>query len=309
MKFGCQKPSCIFNVATNRAFFTSLQLIRSHPCLYNAECADYRNREMQEDAWSDVSKNCGESEDLCRKRWRNLKTSTARYLKQRRSGIAKDIKEYYLYDDMKFMIPHLKSKDSCDLSSFEYEETSPTTQTAPTTTPRTRYKAKYGSKTLKTEKLKNEDENSYDHYEIAVIDGNESYILSRPEDNEEVEEMVEQESDSEEQLEKTGNVIQEGIISTETYDVIAEEPPAKLPKLDSSSGIKTLKITEVQHLHQPSSPAQILAPLAQAPQPESSCPDEMFMKSLLPDIKSMTKEQKRKFKIKVLSLVDEILSN
>lgn len=41
---------------------------------------------------------------------------------------------------------------------------------------------------------------------------------------------------------------------------------------------------------------------------EEEDPDINFLKSLLPDMRAMTSNQKRQFKIKVLTLTDEILN-
>lgn len=250
---------------------------------------------MQEDAWHDVASKTDENVESCRKRWRNLKTSTARYLKQRRSAAEKDIREYYLYDDMRFMIPHLKLKDN---SSYEIEE-------PPIKTPSLCSRIK---RTIKSEKLaskstvKHENDQSYDHYEIAVIDGNESYILSRPEDHEMAEEGL-NESEAEHEEAQKEEDMHEDDGHAQAYDVIAEEPAPKKAKISTTYdkptvSVKAAAVVETQEV------AQFATQAAEA----TICPDEMFMRSLLPDIQSMTEKQKRKFKIGVLSLVDDILS-
>jgi hypothetical protein len=49
--------------------------------------------------------------------------------------------------------------------------------------------------------------------------------------------------------------------------------------------------------------------MKQQTQPKTPDPDEEFLHSLLPDVKSMTAKQKHIFKIGVMKLMNEILDN
>jgi len=235
--------------------------IKQHPCLYNPQNTEYRNRDTVENAWTAVAKKCGETPGQCKKRWRNLKTSTARYLKQRRSGAA-DVKEYYLYEEMKFMIPHLKSKDG--------------------ETPR-RFTAKNKAKMDLTDE---DSDNSMHQYEI--IESADGYIVTRPAD------VDENEDDAKQEYQESTHEI----VAAESLESYSNEVETEKKGKSSIETLHTIEIP-VASSHQESSMVQ---------SSETICPDEMFLKSLLPDITAMTKDQKRKFKIGVLNLVDNILS-
>lgn len=225
---------------------------------------------MQEIAWRDVSKRCGESEDLCRKRWRNLKTSTARYLKQLRTpSKSSNVKEYYLYEKMKFAIPYLKNKDEMPLST---DSKSPPPQPPP---PSSKSTSSYHIKQDKSDDAS--DDESY-QYEIIEADG--GYIVTRPSDD-----TVE--SDAAEDA--TTEFITSDMADSQK-DVTVEQQTAKRPKLL----IENKTVGNVSEIHEE-------IPVL--------CSDELFLKSLIPDIMLMNAEQKRKFKIGVLSLVDKILSD
>lgn len=204
-----------------------------------------------------MSKKCGEPEDQCRKRWRNLKTSTARYLKQLRTHKRDEVKEYYLYEHIKFAIPYIKSKD--DIVKNDIAKP----QTVQTST----YK-------LQERSVKEYESSEDESYQYEIVESDSGYIVTRPDD---------------------GIVTEEGHLeeTTDSHKSANEPTPAKRQKLtiDSSSRnvISSGSLTEIQEE----------IPIV--------CPDELFLKSLLPDIALMTTDQKRKFKIGVLSLVDKIL--
>lgn len=238
--------------------------------MYDHNAVEYRQRELYEKAWEDVSKKCGESVAASRRRWRNLKTSTCRYIKQLQKSKGNDSvehKEYYLYADMKFVIPFLKSKQDADES-----DESLLLDTNKRTTP--------GNKRIKLERTSGQKRN-YQEYELITGDEGD-YILQRPssscdEPEGDVTNIIE--------IERDQDLLEGAESGEETAHIVQVE---KEPKHTT-----TFSLTDLSH---GTSPAKEMTT------------DELFLASLLPDISTMTKDQKRKFKIRVLTLIDEILS-
>ncbi|XP_030376670.1 probable basic-leucine zipper transcription factor D [Scaptodrosophila lebanonensis] len=85
-----------------------VNLVRTHKCLYDKKVPEYRNRDNQEKAWVLISKETRESVIHCKERWRNLRACLSRYIKQQ-SGSEPQHKPYYLTEHMAFLLPFLKS--------------------------------------------------------------------------------------------------------------------------------------------------------------------------------------------------------
>lgn len=100
--------------------------VKKHPCLFDSNSTEYKQAQVQDNAWQEVSATMAESVDLCKKRWRNLRCCMTRYLKSVRdnadSGSNVRRKPYYLYNHMQFVVPYLKMKDG-EGSMCEAEET------------------------------------------------------------------------------------------------------------------------------------------------------------------------------------------
>lgn len=277
-------PNLVYFVFKNNAslFSFSLKSIKAHKCLYDNNSVEYRQRDMYDKAWEDVSKKCGESVAACRRRWRNLKTSTCRYIKQLQNAKANDSiehREYYLYADMKFVIPFLKSRQEADELDelFLHESKSSSSSTK---ADKKRIKMERSERTARAATKR-----KYQEYELVTGDEGD-YILQRPSsvtscDEQDVTNIIEIERD------------QEILDMTEAAD----------------SGEETPHIVQVQEKEEKHPTTFTLAEVTHAPPPtQEMTTDELFLKSLLPDISTMSKDQKRKFKIRVLTLIDEILS-
>ncbi|XP_032293415.1 uncharacterized protein brwl isoform X2 [Drosophila virilis] len=85
-----------------------VNLVRTYRCLYDKKVPEYRNRDNQEKAWALISKETRESVIHCKERWRNLRACLSRYIKQQ-SGSEPQHKPYYLTEHMAFLLPFLKS--------------------------------------------------------------------------------------------------------------------------------------------------------------------------------------------------------
>lgn len=326
--------------------------VQRHPCLFDSNSTEYKQSQVQDKAWIAVSAGVGESVELCKKRWRNLRCCMTRYLKSVRDNLDSSSnlrrKPYYLYNHMQFVIPYLKMKDG-DGSAFETEDT---------------MWIKNNSGDV-GDMLKPEDEEGEEEeHEIETIDVQE-------EDHQQIKQSIIQSikilpmgQDNQSQETTTTYEIIEATPSKqarlETVQVTSPETPTPKSQQQSHSQsqhhhqpqthvIKTKAEPSIKHYtyatvtpaaaasqtaastvytstptitgqytlqHAPSnfSSANIVRQQQQQQQQVASSSaaaadaDNNFFKSLLPDIQSMNMDQKRKLKIGILRLIDEILS-
>lgn len=292
--------------------------VKKHTCLFDSNSTEYKQSQVQDRAWQAVSANVNESVDMCKKRWRNLRCCMTRYLKSVRdnsdSGSNVKRKPYYLFHHMQFVIPHLKMKDA-DTSNYESEDP-------------------IWVKNASAEELHKADEEEEDP-EIETIDLHE-------EEHQDIKQSMIQSI----KILPIGQDAQNQDTTTTTYEII-EASPSKQGRIETvhqvavatpvTNSPQLLKHKEPTVKHytyatvgtaQPSS-ATLYTPtpihtgqhrLQVTPsssnsqrQPTLSSSvaadaDNNFFKSLIPDIESMSMEQKRKLKIGILRLIDEILS-
>uniref|UniRef100_A0A336LRG4 CSON015056 protein n=1 Tax=Culicoides sonorensis TaxID=179676 RepID=A0A336LRG4_CULSO len=260
-----------------------VRCVKAHKCLYDHTSIEYRQRDLYEKAWEDVSKKCGESVMACRRRWRNLKTSTCRYIKQLSNAKLNDSsehKEYYLYNDMKFVVPFLKTKGEMDDTADES------------------IILESNSKTVKAEKSSKRPKKKvkYEEYELVTAEEGEFIIQQSTgdgHDSGEIDETNIIRIEHDQDLINIDEVKGASGPESETEDVDIGETTSHVVQVEKESPKQTFTLTTVTEPNPPS---------------EQMSTDELFLKSLLPDITGMTKDQKRKFKIRVLTLIDEILS-
>lgn len=300
--------------------------VRKHPCLFDSNSTEYKQAQVQDNAWQEVSGTVSESVDLCKKRWRNLRCCMTRYLKSVRDNADSTNnvrrKPYYLYNHMQFVVPYLKMKDG-EGSMCEAEET-------------TWIKGSSSRELMKAD----DDEEEDDGQDIETIDVQE-------EDHQQIKQSIIQSIKilpmSEQQTQET---------TTTTYEII-EATPSKQPRIEAvhhmgvSTPITATKqkdpLSPVKHytyttlsatpantttlyaatpvssgqtqtqlasssstLRQHASPIQLQQ--QQVSSNAAADADNNFFKSLIPDIQSMNMDQKRKLKIGILRLIDEILS-
>lgn len=302
--------------------------VKKHPCLFDSNSTEYKQAQVQDGAWQEVSATMSESVDLCKKRWRNLRCCMTRYLKSVRdnadSGSNVRRKPYYLYNHMQFVVPYLKMKDG-EGSMCEADETA--------------WMKGSGSREL----MKADDDDEED-------EGQEIETIDVQEEEHQIKQSIIQSIKilpmAEQQNQET---------TTTTYEII-EATPSKQPRIEavhqlavsapSTASTKKDPLSPVKHYTYttisatpantatlyastplssgqsqtqlaPSSSTlrQHVSPLQQQQQHQPQQPtsnaaadaDNNFFKSLIPDIQSMNMDQKRKLKIGILRLIDEIL--
>ncbi|XP_055626350.1 uncharacterized protein LOC129768619 [Toxorhynchites rutilus septentrionalis] len=296
--------------------------VKKHPCLFDSNSTEYKQAQVQDKAWQAVSGNVNESVDMCKKRWRNLRCCMTRYLKSVRDSVDNGAnlrrKPYYLYNHMQFVVPYLKMKDG-EGANYESED------------------SVWIKSSNSTDILKQDDEE--EEHEIETIDVHE-------EDHQQIKQSIIQSIKilpmSQEQSQETTTTY-EIIEATpskqpriESVHQVAVGTPTtssqQLIKQKDQSGIKHYTYTTVSapqsnttplYSSTPAAPVQHQQQVAtsssniqrqQTTQPQqislnaANDADSNFFKSLIPDIQSMNMDQKRKLKIGILRLIDEILS-
>lgn len=304
--------------------------VKKHPCLFDSNSTEYKQAQMQDKAWQAVSGNVNEGVDMCKKRWRNLRCCMTRYLKSVRdnmdSGANLRRKPYYLYNHMQFVVPYLKMKDSD--GTYESEDS-------------------VWVKSSSSGELHKQDEDDEDVDEIETIDVQEEdhqqikqsiiqsiKILPMSQEQQSQEttttyEIIEASPSKQPRIEAVHQVQVANPVSTTaqlvkqkdqsnvkhfTYTTVSASPQSSATNLFTSTPIVTgghhlQAATSSSNLHR----QQPQQPTSQQQQPQISSSaaadaDNNFFKSLIPDIQSMNMDQKRKLKIGILRLIDEILS-
>ncbi|XP_055594487.1 uncharacterized protein LOC129745435 [Uranotaenia lowii] len=311
--------------------------VKKHPCLFDSNSAEYKHASLQDKAWQAVSAEVNESVDMCKKRWRNLRCCMTRYLKSVRENVDNSPnlrrKPYYLYNHMQFVIPYLKAKDGDVLTSYDTEDTS-------------WIKNNSNSEFLKPEEEEEEEEQheidpidiDEDNQQIkqSIIQSIKILPVSGQDHSQDTTtyEIIEASPSKQPRIESVQHlsamstpVTPQTIIKTSkdgvnlkhiTYTAVAT-PQHQTNQLFCSPSIGSGQT--LQHQIASSSGnllnsragsignTSIMAINAHSTATSAANDaDNNFFKSLIPDIQSMTMDQKRKLKIGILRLIDEILS-
>lgn len=219
----------------------------------------------------------------CKERWRNLRACLTRHLKQQQFASDGSVyhKPYYLAEHMKFLFPYTKSRPSKESAVFEGSielDGSP-------------------QRPVKQEKLQTAvspqksttDTNTTIVTTVSETDGSQFVTFVHNSNGELTEELdvtahtqphhqqlhIEEASITEQKAIETAYHTNNATTIQETYEPIG-------------SSIKRMKMSISQ---------------------ESDDADLNFFKSLLPDIRLMTASQKRRFKMGIFGLIDNVLTN
>ncbi|KAK3930983.1 Transcription factor Adf-1, partial [Frankliniella fusca] len=104
---------------TNMAFVAS---VKRHPVLYDYTLPGHSSREVQDEAWHRVAVECSDTVGNCKERWKNLRASLCRHLRQQQqqAGHGQGLrpkKPYYLAEHMEFVVPFTKTRPASNVSS------------------------------------------------------------------------------------------------------------------------------------------------------------------------------------------------
>ncbi|XP_065200351.1 uncharacterized protein LOC135831636 [Planococcus citri] len=259
--------------------------MEKYPCLYNHHDPNYNIRSKQDEAWQAVADSASSPVGECKERWKNLRASFTRHLKHRilemKNG-NKGKKPYYLAGHMNFLLPFTRARSFpednlkyyCDIIKMH---DNPDNVVYLDSEEDTNY-----SEDLKhnAEVDMLNEENDYpinDHHLILNENENENDAPMEVSRNHRIYDMLQN-------LQNSSNT------NTTNEDV----DDIKFHK----ESFKLKRIAENEHDQSPDTKRQ---------RNIENDADLNFLKSLLPDIKTMTGSQKRKFKINVLKLIDETL--
>ncbi|GFR73929.1 transcription factor Adf-1 [Elysia marginata] len=96
----------IFNIE----FVRTIETCR---CLYDVSLPEYSSKDEQDEAWNIIAAKFSATAPECKLRWKYLRGGLTRYikkLKETRDQGDKQIKQFYMWDDMQFVIPYLKTR-------------------------------------------------------------------------------------------------------------------------------------------------------------------------------------------------------
>ncbi|XP_058457189.1 uncharacterized protein LOC131434472 [Malaya genurostris] len=302
--------------------------VKKHPCLFDSNSTEYKQAQVQDKSWQAVSANVNESVDMCKKRWRNLRCCMTRYLKSVRdnadSGSSVRRKPYYLYNHMQFVVPYLKMKDG-EGSTYESEDS-------------VWVKGNNTAEVLKEDDEEEEEDQDQDietidvqeedHQQIkqSIIQSIKILPMSQEEQNQETTttyEIIEATPSKQPRIESVHSLSAVTPVST-TQQAVKHKDPLNLkhftytvaaPQASTATLYTSTPIVTGQHQLQAATSSSNVQRKQAAQQMHAQSlanaaadADNNFFKSLIPDIQSMNMDQKRKLKIGILRLIDEILS-
>ncbi|XP_017065015.1 uncharacterized protein LOC108103837 [Drosophila eugracilis] len=89
-----------------------VQFVENQPCLWNYTHPGYSKKEEVQRAWQQVANEIKDTVRNCRERWRTIRSSFLRSLKLARTQTGRGKRKYYLSKYLQFLIPYTKSR-SC----------------------------------------------------------------------------------------------------------------------------------------------------------------------------------------------------
>ncbi|KAL9923161.1 uncharacterized protein LOC119633175 isoform X1 [Glossina fuscipes] len=293
-----------------------VNLVRTHKCLYDKKVPEYRNRDNQEKAWLQISLETKESVIHCKERWRNLRACLSRYIKQQ-CGSDPQHKPYYLTEHMAFLLPFLKStRNSIDANSslaslYEYSQqqlqqqannnnnnngTNTSSGLQIVVQPPRKFDEEHQELEVKHSLSDNEDEETIDAFDPAVT------VNLHMQHN---------------------NRTSPGLSDTASANTLQNFiPDVQLSELRTPDGAQDIAYANNHHHHMS---REAYDHVHQPKRIKSEChpsdttstghfhlcaredADMEFFRSILPDIASLTPQQKRKLKIGILELIDDVV--
>jgi len=281
-----------------------ISIVKKNRCLYDHNDPNYKNSVFVDRGWQEVSKEFGEPVTDCKKKWRHLRSSLSRYIKSSKDELKNKnnkLKPYYLLTHMNFLVPYTKTLDT-KTDTVVCNKFDPPDENQVTYDEDMKAEDEPGS--FDQEIMQDEDSHEmdgnivYEAYEIQETQiPTTSSTAAQPQAKPQITLVRSSHSNgsqntSFQQLPLTINAL--------------SSPKTQTLQLNSS------QISQLQHQHQTQMQAQSSLPMQNTIIPipdDQSSADLNFFLALLPDIKIMNQEQKRKLRIGTLKLIDDILSN
>lgn len=223
----------------------------------------------------------------CKERWRNLRACLTRHLKQQLFATDGTVfhKPYYLAEHMKFVLPFTKSRSSTGKdATILFETTTDSVDTTPVK----------DVKNVAIHVTSNEEAGQHSHESKHFSHGETpTYTISTAESDQN-NQYVTFLQNAEDEL--TSETLDENQLHVdETSTIIATKAihhPNYAGSSSKSIGIYEPSVKRVRVSSQ-----------------ETDDADLNFFRSLLPDIRTMTASQKRRFKMGIFQLIDNVLKN
>lgn len=273
--------------------------------MYDHNDPNYKNSVFVDKGWQDVSKEFGEPVPECKKKWRHLRSSLSRYLKSSKDELKNKnnkLKPYYLLTHMNFLVPYTKTLDSkpdnvvhkFDESQFDDE-----------------MKAEDDPGSFEHEIIQDED-SANDEMEGNIV--YEAYEIQEPiptssaTSQSQTKPQITLVRSSHSNGNQNTTVQQLPINQTLSINQISSTPSKSQIQLNSSQFTQIQQQAPQQQQLQSPHSIPLQNTIIPIPDDQNSA-DLNFFLALLPDIKIMNQEQKRKLRIGTLKLIDDILSS
>lgn len=91
-----------------RDYINLVLTVKKYPVLYDLSCNDYHNKIVRNKMWEAVAQEVSATAAECKDKWKNLRASYSRHLRNKISGNSKSKKPYYMASYMDFLLPYSK---------------------------------------------------------------------------------------------------------------------------------------------------------------------------------------------------------
>jgi hypothetical protein len=241
--------------------------------------------------WQEVSSEFGEPITDCKKKWRHLRSSLSRYLKSSKDSSKNKnnkLKPYYLLTHMDFLIPYTKTLDVSLKSEPDEHQVGYTSDMKSDEDP-----GSYDHEIIQEDESQNMEEDDIVAYETFEIHENQA---SNPQKSQIT------------LVRSTGNAQSSVAHQLQPITMQQSKPQNNIAQIVQQQHQIQAQPQQQTHMQttQQAIPLQSqIIPI----QDDQSSADLNFFLALMPDIKTMNQEQKRKLRIGTLKLIDDILGN
>lgn len=285
-----------------------IALVRNYPQIYNHDPTQH-NTESVDEVWKKIGDELNEAPEVCKKKWRLLRSSLIRYIKvfkDKSTSKGNRYRPYYLLEHMDFLLPFIDDKNiirkvkpivktptqaptATTVTLMNKEREDETIVYATNTTPNTITYNVVSTKDTSARELKSEEQQDIQQYYAGVKIIGEDYITTYQPG----EQLIYQTTSSgnEEQIQHQECSIQE----TQHQEQQQQECIQQESKSQVVTGTTIIPIPNMNNIFSSTNP--------------SEASDLYFLIGLLPDFKNLNNDQKRKVKIGILKLIDDAVSN
>ncbi|XP_046142812.1 transcription factor Adf-1-like [Osmia bicornis bicornis] len=115
--------------STRTIFESGPECVRKYPVLYDMTHVKYLDSKSKYSIWKSISKEMNLAEDICKKRWSNIRDQFKKHRNKRKAKSGQSalhIKKYKHEDTLQFLLPHEEERNT--ISNIESTENSEQTQ-------------------------------------------------------------------------------------------------------------------------------------------------------------------------------------